>query len=131
MTRKPRNAQDHLVTMKLMGQGYGWMGWSSFFASLLSFFICMNDFGFVVTDLPFKNGIFLVEHDQQDIYNPTSPTFGNSNLSSMTNCTQFSNKKVLVDWLYSTKPWLDLRMSALTCDDSSGTPVYTQIFKLG
>jgi hypothetical protein len=63
-----------------MGQGYGWMGWSSFFASLLAFFICMNDFGFVVTDMPFKNGIFLLENNMSDIYNPSSKTFGNTNL---------------------------------------------------
>jgi len=27
MTRKPRNKEDHMVTMTLMAQAYGYMGW--------------------------------------------------------------------------------------------------------
>ena len=86
MTRKPRNQHQHLVTYKLILQCSGWMGWSSFLCSLLCFFICMTDFGFVPSGLWFKNNIDILLPDTTDYYNPTSPYFGNSKLEAFGSC---------------------------------------------
>jgi len=74
----------------------------------------MNDFGFDPFQLLYKNGIFLLENNSGDIYNPNSPHLGNTNLIGLT-CLEFENKKVLVDWLYAQQSTTDLRMSAVTC----------------
>ena len=97
-----------------MAQGYGWMGWSSFFVSLFSFFVVMNDFGFPTGNLMFKNLTYVYEANSYDVYDPTSPTFGNTKLIGKT-CSDFENDKILIDWLFSKTAEADLRMTALKC----------------
>lgn len=46
MTRKPRSRMDHMVTMTLMSQAYGFMGWIQFWAGMLCYYAVFNDFGF-------------------------------------------------------------------------------------
>ena len=46
MTRKPRSKSDHMVTMSLMSQAYGFMGWMQFWGGMLSYFVVFSDFGF-------------------------------------------------------------------------------------
>lgn len=78
MTRKPRSKDDHLVTMKLMGQAYGNYGWCGFWGSIFNYFMVMNDFGFAPMDILGKNTIKVIHHAPADIYNPTDPYLGNS-----------------------------------------------------
>lgn len=82
MTRKPRNKEDHLVTMKLMGQSYGNYGWCAFWGAMFNYFMVMNDFGFAPKDILGKNTIRLYKHNDQDIYNPTDEFYGNTKLSA-------------------------------------------------
>ena len=86
MTRKPRNQMEHLVSYKLIAQCSGWMGMGSFLCSLTCYFICMNDFGFVPGQLWAKNNIPIILPEDGDLYNPTSPFFGNTNLAKITSC---------------------------------------------
>lgn len=51
MTRKPRSKEDHMVTMTLMSQAYGFQGWMQFWGGMLSYFAIFNDFGFRPADL--------------------------------------------------------------------------------
>ena len=57
MTRKPRSKQDHLVTMKLMCQSYGYIGWIQFFGAFFAFYVVSNDFGFKASELNGKASI--------------------------------------------------------------------------
>jgi hypothetical protein len=70
-----------------MSQSYGYAGFSQFLASLLCYFIVLNDFGFHPNQLLFKAAAKLILHDSGNVYNPTAWNFGNSLLSS-TNCNQ-------------------------------------------
>jgi hypothetical protein len=72
--------------MRMMCQGYGWMGWLSFIVSQSSFFIVMIDFGFLPNELLFKNAIKLSIPNDGDFFNPTSPTFGNTAISGISSC---------------------------------------------
>lgn len=91
---------------------------------MLAWVIVANDFGFPPFQLIMANGIFISEHNPQDVYNPSSAYFGNSKLASdVTNgiiksCDDFKSEsvnknRVLIDWLYSKQASSDLRMSAL------------------
>jgi hypothetical protein len=124
MTRMPRAREDHLVTLKLFLQGYGLKGFCNFFACMLAWIIVVNDFGFPPFQLVMTNGIFISNHNEQDIYNPSSAYFGNSKLANdiahgtIKTCDDFKSESVnknraLIDWLYSKQASSDLRMSAL------------------
>jgi sodium/potassium-transporting ATPase subunit alpha len=130
MTRKPRSKEDHLVTAKLFIQGYGMKGFANYFVCQLNWFIIMNDFGLSPFQLVFSNGIFLLNHGDQDVYNPTDPYFGNSKLrtAGYTNCNDFNNAGELVDWLYMKQAKSDLRMSALICTANPAGGVYYRNF---
>lgn len=65
-----------------MAQAYGYIGWTQFWGALFCYYVVANDFGFVPSDLQFKANITLIPPNLSDIYNPTSPTFGNSNLQT-------------------------------------------------
>lgn len=80
MTRKPRNKNDHLVTMKLMGQSYGNYGWCNFWGAMFNYFMVMNDFGFAPKDILDKNTLKIFRHGDTDVFNPSDPYFGNTNL---------------------------------------------------
>lgn len=54
MTRKPRNKEEHLVTLSLMCQAYGFMGWTQFWGGMLCYYVVANDFGFPPSQLQFK-----------------------------------------------------------------------------
>lgn len=120
-------------------QGYGLKGFCNFFACMLAWIIVVNDFGFPPFQLVMANGIFLSEHNDQDVYNPSSAYFGNSKLANdissgvIKSCDDFNlasvNKnRVLIDWLYSKQAKSDLRMSALIC---TGNLVFSQKFTFG
>lgn len=114
------------MTAKLFVQGYGMKGFANYFVCQLNWFIIMNDFGFPPFQLLFSNGIFLHEHAEQDIYNPTDPYFGNSLLkaSNPTACGNFNKEGELIDWLYMKQAKSDLRMSALLCRTRADSTIY-------
>lgn len=60
MTRKPRSKEDHLVTMKLMCQSYGYIGWTQFWGAFFAYYITVNDFGFQPGQLNMKSSIFII-----------------------------------------------------------------------
>jgi sodium/potassium-transporting ATPase subunit alpha len=93
MTRKPRSKEDHLVTVKLFVQGYGFKGFINYFSCQLAWFVVMNDFGFPPFQLLFTNGIKIYPSSDSDFYNPTSPYFGNSQLAAAgyTSCDQYNS----------------------------------------
>lgn len=46
MTRKPRSKEQHLVTLTLMCQAYGFVGWTQFWGAMFCYYVVANDFGF-------------------------------------------------------------------------------------
>ena len=119
---------EHMVTMTLMAQAYGYLGWTEFWGAQYCYYVVANDFGFPPSQLQFIANVNIIVHANQDVYNPTSPTFGNSLLSTTT-CTADSG---MVDWIYTANSYQDLRMSLLTCTQASPTSaVYTQIVNWG
>lgn len=91
---------------------------------MLAWIIVVNDFGFPPFQLVMANGIFISDHNPQDVYNPTSAYFGNSKLANdianrtIKTCSDFTSSSInknrsLIDWLYSKQASSDLRMSAL------------------
>lgn len=122
MTRKPRSKDEHLVTMKLMGQAYGNYGWCGFWGAMFNYFMVMNDFGFAPRDILGKNTVSVYKHAPNDLYNPSHPYFGNTLMEASPNkCIT----REQIDWLYTLTSHQDLRMSAFDCNDSSGKAVYT------
>ena len=77
MTRRPRNKEEHMVTMTLMSQAYGFMGWMQFWGGMLSYFVIFNDFGFKPADLMGVANKFLLKSNLGNVYNPTNKYFGN------------------------------------------------------
>lgn len=128
MTRKPRSKTEHMVTMTLMAQAYGYIGWTQFWGSMMCYYVVLNDFGFPPSQIQMTANANIVMHASTDVYNPTSSTFGNSLLST-TDCTYYNNNISLVDWIYTANSYQDLRMSLLTCSVSGGKAVYTQVIK--
>lgn len=67
-----------------------------------------------------------------DVYNPTHPTFGNTNLyqnynSANANCPPTAET---VDWVYTASSEYDLRVVMLECTKVTGAaPVFTQRIK--
>lgn len=133
MTRKPRSKQDHLVTAKLFVQGYGMKGFANYFVCQLNWLIIMNDFGFPPFQLLFSNGIFIRNHADEDVYNPTDPFFGNSRLkaANLSTCDGFKEGGELIDWLYMKQGKSDLRMSALVCNSGASGIYFTNFFSFG
>lgn len=57
MTRRPRHKDEHLVTLPLMCQAYGFMGWTQFWGALFCYYVIANDFGFPPSQLQFRANI--------------------------------------------------------------------------
>jgi len=73
---------------------------------------------FLPGELNGKASINVVRHAAQDVYNPTDPFFGNTNLATKysTSCPKMGNSDyVLLDWVYTQDAFQDLRMTALNC----------------
>jgi sodium/potassium-transporting ATPase subunit alpha len=54
MTRRPRSKEEHLVTLTLMSQAYGYIGWTQFWGGLFAYYVVANDFGFIPSELQNK-----------------------------------------------------------------------------
>ncbi len=111
-----------------MAQGYGLKGGCSYVISQIAFFIVMNDYGFPTKQLLFKNGIFILPQNSNDVYDPTLANFGNSKITAGMTCDQYNSQSVLIDWLYSQQASADLRMSALSCQMIGTSAKFTQLF---
>jgi sodium/potassium-transporting ATPase subunit alpha len=74
-----------------------------------------------------KASINILLQNDQDVYNPTDPYFGNTKLVGLTSCPSGQ----LLDWIYTKDASRDLRMSALNCNMVNGVPTYSQMFKWG
>ncbi len=90
---------------------------------MVCYFIVMNDFGFTMSQLWYLNGVTGVLPNDTDVYDPDSPTLGNSNLN-MSDC-EVGNSMIgsdVVDWLYVKDSLKDLRMFYVECfvDSVSG-----------
>ena len=115
MTRKPRNKEEHMVTMTLMSQAYGFMGWMQFWGGMLSYYVIFNDFGFKPSNLMGIANKFLIESNPGDVYNPTHVTLGNTAAQAYTtSCPTESNSNYkMIDWVYTKAAQYDLRMTLL------------------
>lgn len=117
-----------MVTLKLMSQCYGYIGWTQFWGSLFSYFVVANDFGFTPSSLLFSTNTDLILPAPDDAYSETAWNFGNSHLSS----TSCDNHKEMIDWIYTHHARVDLRMAAVKCTlDANGLPIYSPIFNFG
>jgi hypothetical protein len=65
-----------------MSQAYGYIGWVQFWGALFSYYVVANDFGFPPASLQFIANKDLIPPATTDLYNPTLPNFGNSNLNT-------------------------------------------------
>jgi len=130
MTRKPRNRHEHLVTRKLMTFCYLQMGEFESFGTWMIYFIVMANFGFQIGSL-FGMGLQTgYQPNSNDIYDPNSPYFGNSNLQGACDngvdhlangSAPYSNYNYAPDWIYSGDLTTDLRMVYVQCGkDASG-----------
>ena len=54
MTRRPRSKDDHLVTLTLMSQAYGYIGWTQFWGAIFCYYVVANDFGFMPSEMQMK-----------------------------------------------------------------------------
>jgi sodium/potassium-transporting ATPase subunit alpha len=81
MTRKPRSKEEHLVTMRLMAQSYGYIGFLECWGAFFAYYTVVNDFGFTPGELLGKANIKVIAHAPQDVFNPTDRYFGNTNLA--------------------------------------------------
>jgi sodium/potassium-transporting ATPase subunit alpha len=136
MTRRPRNKEEHMVTLTLMAQAYGYMGWIEFWGAMLCYFVIFNDFGFPPAQLIGVANTNMTKSNPGDQYNPTHPTFGNSylfdNFYTQGVCPSTSDGNTqMVDWISTNSADHDLRMTMLDCSVSSGTVTFTQKIKWG
>ena len=76
----------------------------------------MNDFGFEPLSLP---GLALVKgysHKDGDMYDPTDPFFGNTNIKGCDgNTVKTDGSYEIPDWLYLKNLHTDLRMFYVKC----------------
>jgi len=139
MTRKPRHKEDHMVTMTLMAQAYGYQGWIEFWGGLFGYYVVFNDFGFPPSTLQFIANLYLIKSNPGDVYNPTHPTFGNTYLQDnyMTKCPILQDggggdsNIEMVDWVYMKSSDFDLRVTMLQCTMVGGSPVFSQVVNWG
>jgi len=129
MTRKPRNKEDHLVTMKLMCQSYGYIGWTQFWGAFFAYYVTVNDFGFTPGLLNNKATINVVRPAASDVYNPSDQFFGNSVYANASKNGSGCPSSESLDWIYTKHADIDLRMGALNCNkNSDGTLSVSPIF---
>jgi sodium/potassium-transporting ATPase subunit alpha len=118
MTRGRYGKSRNLVNMKLIAESYGYMGFQQAWGGFFAYYTVMYDFGFRPADLNWKASLSIVEHAQSDVYNPTDPFFGNSNLQShySLKCPTIGDPNLhVLDWIYNKHASQDLRMTALNC----------------
>lgn len=114
--------------MRLVAQSYGYIGWTQFWGAFFSYYVVVNDFGFPPGLLNGKATIDIIKPAHNDMYNPNSPYFGNSEMAHYAGLNQCPPKERL-DWISNTFAGVDLRMAGHTCAIVSGVTVYTPIFK--
>ena len=137
MTRKPRHKDDHMVTMTLMCQAYGYQGWTEFWGGMLCFYVVFNDFGFPPNELFMTANLNMTKSNPGDVYNPTDTYFGNSYLQQnySNKCPQskatLDGPIVMVDWVTDLTGEYDLRNTMLKCQVIGGKAVYSQQVKWG
>jgi sodium/potassium-transporting ATPase subunit alpha len=128
MTRKPRHKEDHMVTMTLMAQAYGYQGWMEFWGAMLCYYVVFNDFGFTPASLTGLANVEMTKSNPGDVYNPTHPTFGNTYLEKFTtSCPRGDGNTGMVDWVFMDSAKYDLRMTMLTCSiGTDGKAAFSQ-----
>jgi sodium/potassium-transporting ATPase subunit alpha len=119
MTRKPRHKEDHMVTLTLMAQAYGYQGWMEFWGGMLCYYVVFNDFGFTPSSLMTLANVFMTNSNPGDVYNPNHVTFGNTFLQQnyATSCppTSKQGNTDMVDWVGTNSANYDLRNTMLNC----------------
>lgn len=78
MTKSPKVESRQLVTLPLMCQSYGFIGWTQFWGAMFCYFVIFNDFGFRPNELLLTANAHIVLPSDSDIYNPSIASFGNS-----------------------------------------------------
>jgi sodium/potassium-transporting ATPase subunit alpha len=142
MTRKPRSKEDHMVTMTLMAQAYGYMGWIEFWGGMIAYYAVFNDFGFPPSQLMMTANAAGYSSNAGDIYNPSHPTFGNTYLyqtyiapggSGFGKCPGTGDANYsMIDWVYLQSSTYDLRVIMLNCSPATGkAAVFTQMINWG
>lgn len=117
-----------MVSMTLMAQAYGYQGWTEFWGAQFCYYVVANDFGFPPAELQFKANINIYKSNVGDVYNPTSPTFGNTNIGPGTLNSPCSTTSIeMVDWIYTAHSFYDLRMTLLNCKNG----MYSQAINWG
>ena len=89
MTRRPRTKDEHLVTITLMSQSYGYIGWTQFWGALFTYYVIANDFGFPPSSLQFTANLPLIRPAAHDTFNPTSPYLGSTALKTLYHTSPF------------------------------------------
>ena len=120
MTRRPRSKEEHLVTLTLMCQAYGFVGWTQFWGAMFCYYVVANDFGFLPSEMQMKANISLWQPDGSDIYNPTLASFGNSMAQKAIDENTCPSGMPMVDWIYTKHADVDLRLAALKCEMVNG-----------
>lgn len=78
MTRRPNILKDKLISVPLLYQSYGFIGWTQFWGALTCYYLVCNDFGFRPIDMQFKANIHIwINNNINDVYNTTMASFGN------------------------------------------------------
>jgi hypothetical protein len=119
-----------MVTLPLMCQAYGFVGWTQFWGAMFCYYVVANDFGFPPPWLQFRANISVWAPAAGDVFNPTLASYGNSLAQSAIDngsCPDTSSWD-MIDWIYTKHAWIDLRLAALKCTMTNGKPVITQQF---
>eukprot|EP01019_Chilodonella_uncinata_P003447 GABU01004319.1.p1 GENE.GABU01004319.1~~GABU01004319.1.p1 ORF type:complete len:197 (+),score=28.38 GABU01004319.1:31-591(+) len=137
MTRRPRDREEHMVTLKLMMFSYAQIGLIQTAGGFVCYCVAMYDYGMNVYSM---FGVILKEyypHNKSDIFDPSHPFFGNTNVKLVTEggitkiqlldntvngITANSNEPnggKLLDWLFTQHIEQDLRMGFLKVNSSN------------
>jgi Cation transporting ATPase, C-terminus len=104
MDRMPRNAKyDSLVTKKVIFHAYATNGFVSSFVAFYTWIQVLNDYGIRPTTVLFlalEEGYY---PDENDVYDPNQPNFGNSNFGKSSNLSPLF-------WDGNTDSELDIRL---------------------
>ena len=116
-----------------MCQAYGFIGWTQFWAAMFCYYVVSNDFGFPPATLQFTANIPIWMPKDGDVYNPTLPSFGNTNVAQyvgQSSCPDTGSWD-MIDWIYTKHASVDLRMAALKCEMENGKSKLVQAFNWG
>lgn len=80
MYPRRRNKESYLISGQLIAYSYGSIGFVEAWGAFFAYYTVVNDFGFRPGDLNGKASIYIVEHAPTDVYNPSTPFFGNYHL---------------------------------------------------